>query len=98
MPVFIAFCDKKQFHYLLNQVNVGDFEELFIASIRDDCIQDRLIGFSVHTISSMVKDGISDVSISVNFFENEMIISLLKSNEKSEVIFDKEKILSIFKM
>lgn len=92
---FLVACNKEELLCLLNQVNIDDFEEMFIASINNDIIPDELICSLDHTANSMVKDGVSDVSISISFPENQMLISL--SKEKYEAMSIKEIIYNIFR-
>lgn len=73
---------------------MNDFEGVFIASINNSIIPNELICSLAHTASSMVKDGVSDISLSINFSENQMVISFAK--EKYEVMSIKDKICSIF--
>ena len=94
VPRFSAACDKMKLSCLFNQVDVNDFEGVFIASIDDRVIADELVCSIANTANSMVKCGTSDISISINFPENQMIISFAK--EKYEVQSIKEKICSIF--
>lgn len=94
VPRFSASCNKMELHCLFNQVNVNDFEGAFVASINNGIIPNELICSVAHTASSMVKRGISDISLSINFPENQMVISFTK--EKYEVMSIKNKICSIF--
>ena len=93
VPRFSASCNKTELHCLFNQVNVNDFEGAFIASINNGIIPNELICSIAHTASSMVKCGMSDISLSINFHENQMVISFAK--EKYEVMSIKDKICSI---
>ena len=93
VPRFSASCNKTELHCLFNQVNVNDFEGAFIASINNGIIPNELICSIAHTASSMVKCGMSDISLSINFRENQMVISFAK--EKYEVMSIKDKICSI---
>jgi len=81
-------------HCLLNRVNMDDFEGMFIASINNAIIPEEFICSLDHTANFMVKNGVSDISISINFPENQMVISF--SKEKYEVMSIKDKICSIF--
>lgn len=94
VPRFSAACDKMKLSCLFNQIDVNDFEGMFIASIDDRVIADELVCSIANTANSMVKCGTSDISISINFPENQMIISFAKG--KYEVQSIKEKICSIF--
>lgn len=94
VPRFSVACNKMELHCLFNRVNVNDFEGVFIASINNSIIPNELICSLAHTASSMVKDGVSDISLSINFSENQMVISFAK--EKYEVMSIKDKICSIF--
>ena len=91
---FTVVCKKTELLCLLNRTNMDDFEGMFIASISNDFILDKFICSLDHTVRSMVKDGISDISISINFPENQIVISLLK--EKYAVMSIKDKLCSIF--
>lgn len=93
VPRFSAACDKMELQCLLNQVNVNDFEGAFIASINNSIIPNELICSIAHTANSMVKCGMSDMSLSINFPENQMVISF--SEEKYEEMSIKDKICSI---
>ena len=95
VPRFSVVCNKMELHCLLNRVNMDNFEGMFIASINNDIIPEEFICSLDHTANSMVKNGISDISISINFPENQMVISL--SKEKYEVMSIKDKICSIFR-
>ena len=94
VPRFLACCYKMELCCLLSQVNIDDLEGIFIASVNNDIIPDEVICSLDHTASSMVKDGISDISVSIHFPENEMVISL--SKEQYKVMSIKDKIYSIF--
>ena len=94
VPRFSAACNKVELHCLFNQVNVNDFEGAFIASINNKIIPNELICSIAYIASSMVKCGMSDISLSINFPENQMVISFTK--EKYEVMSIKDKICSIF--
>ena len=94
VPRFSAACDKMKLSCLFNQIDVNDFEGMFIVSIDDRVIADELVCSIANTANSMVKCGTSDISISINFPENQMIISFAKG--KYEVQSIKEKIYSIF--
>lgn len=94
VPRFLVACNKMELHCLLDRVNMDDFEGMFIASINNDIIPEEFICSFDHAASSMVKNGISDISVSIIFPENEMVISL--SKEKYEVRSMKDKICSIF--
>ena len=94
VPRFSVVCNKMELHRLFNQVNVNDFEGAFIASINNSIIPNELVCSIAHTASSMVKRGLSDISLSINFPENQMVISFTK--EKYEVMSIKDKIYSIF--
>lgn len=74
----IAVCNKTELGFLLNRTNIDNFEGLFIASMHNDIIADDLTYSLECTASSMVKDGISDISISIDFPENQIVLSLLK--------------------
>ena len=94
VPRFSATCNKMELYCLFNQVNVNDFEGAFIASINNSIVPNELICSIAHTASSMVKCGMSDISLSINFLENQMVISFTK--EKYEVMSIKDRIYSIF--
>lgn len=94
VPRFLATCNKMELYCLLNRVNLDDFEGMFIAGINNKIIPEEFICSFYHTANSMVKNGMSDISISINFSENQMEISL--SKEKYEVRSVKDKIYNIF--
>lgn len=94
VPRFLAICDKTELRCLFNRVNVNDFEGMFIASITNSIIPNELISSLANTATSMVKNRISDMSISINFLENQMVITFTKG--KFEVMSIKDKIHSIF--
>ena len=93
VPRFSAACNKTELHYLLSQVDVSVFEGMFIADINNSVISNELICSIDHTASSMVKCGMSDISLSIHFPENQMVISFAK--EKYEEMSIKDKISSI---
>ena len=95
VPRFSTACSKMELHYLFNQVNVNGFEGAFIASINNSIIPNELICSITPIASSMVKCGISDISLSINFSENQMVISFAK--EKYEEVYIIEKVRSIFR-
>lgn len=94
VPRFSVACNKTELYCLLNQVDIENFEGMFIASINNDIILEELICSLDHTASSMVKNGMSDISVSIHFPENQMVISL--SKEKYEDMSIKNKFHSIF--
>lgn len=94
VPRFSAACSKMELRCLLSRVNMDNLEGMFIANVNHDIIPDEFLCSLDRTASSVVKDGISDISISIYFPENEMVISLAK--EKYEVLSIKDKIRSIF--
>ena len=94
VPRFLVVCNKMELHCLLNRVSMDDLEGMFIASINNDIIPEEFICSLDRTANSLVKNGISDLSFSINFLENQMVISL--SKEKYEVMSIKDKIYSIF--
>lgn len=94
VPRFSAACNKLELHCLFKQVNVNNFEGAFIASISNSIVPNELICSIANTASSIVKCGISDISLSINFLENQMIVSFAK--EKYKEISIKDKIFSIF--
>ena len=94
VPRFSAACNKMELYCLFNQVNVNGFEGAFIASINNSIIPNELICSVAHIASSMVKCGMSDISLSINFPENQMVISFAR--EKYEEVSIKDKIYSIF--
>ena len=94
VPRFSAACSKKELYCLFSQVNVNDFEGAFIASVNNSVVPDELIRSIADAASSMVKRGMSDISLSINFSENQMVISFAK--EKYEEMSIKDKICRIF--
>lgn len=94
VPRFSAICNKTELRCLLEQFDVNDFDGAFIASINNTVISNKLIYSIANIASSMVKSGASDVSIFIDFSENQMVLSFLK--EKHDAISVKYKIRSIF--
>ena len=94
VPRFSAACNKTELQCLLNRVNVNDFEGMFLASTINSIIPNELISALADSANSVVKDGISDISISINFPENQMVITFTK--EKYELMSIKDKIRFIF--
>lgn len=94
VPRFLVACNKNELRCLLNRVNVNDFEGMFIASTIYSVIPNELISALASFANSVVKDGISDISISINFPENEMVVTTNK--EKYELISIKDKIRCVF--
>lgn len=88
-------CSITELQRLLCRANMDDFEGLFIASINENIISDEFMHSLDYAASSMVKNGISDISITINFAENQMVISLI--NGKYARGYIKDKICSIFK-
>ena len=78
VPRFSAACNKIELHRLFSQVNVNNFEGAFIASVNSSVIPNELIRSIVDAASSMVKRGMSDISLSINFSENQMVISFVR--------------------
>ncbi len=89
VPRFSAVCNKMELYCLFSQANVNDFEGAFIADINSSIIPNDLICSIAHTANSMVKCGMADISLSINFPEKQMIISFTK--EKYEEILLKIK-------
>ena len=94
VPRFSVACNKTELRCLLNRVNVEEFEGMFIASTINSVISNELISALVDCANSAVKDGISDISISINVPENQMVITFAK--EKYELTSIKDKIRCIF--
>ena len=93
-PRFSAVCNKMDMHYLLEAVNVNDIEGAFIADINNSAASSELVYSIADMARFMVKRGMSDISLSINFPENQMVISLDK--KKYDVKFIKDKAYSIF--
>ena len=94
IPRFSAICNKTELRCLLNRVNVKDFEGMFIANIINSVIPDELISNLADFANLVVKNGISDMSFSINFPENQMVITFTKG--KYELISMKNKISCVF--
>lgn len=90
VPRFSAVCSKAELHSLFCRAEANDFDGVFIAGINKSVTPNEFIA---HTANAMEKDGISDVSISVNFPENQMVLSFLR--KKYDVGSVKEKIRSM---
>lgn len=90
----ILVCNKTELFCLINKVKIADFDGLFVASMNKDIVLDQFIHSLEYMASSMVKNEISDISLSINFLENEMVVSLNKTKYKVKSI--KDIISSIF--
>lgn len=93
IPRFSVTCEKMELRYLLNQVNIDNLEGMFIAGINGDIIPEEIICSLDRIANSIVKNGISDISVSIDFPENQVDISL--SKEKYDVKSVKDRIRSI---
>ena len=85
---FIAICNKKELSLIFKHTDIHDLEGLFIADFNKDVIFKEVVPSLENIASSMVKKNIADISLSVNFTENEMIISLSKSRYSVSLIKD----------
>lgn len=94
IPRFLAACEKTELHCLLDQVDTDRLEGMFIASINGDTSSEEFICNLDHITNSIVKNRMSDISLSIEFPENQMVITL--SKEKYEMMSIKDKICSIF--
>lgn len=94
IPKISAVCEKMELHYLLNRVNIDNLEGMFIADINGDIIPEEIICSLERIANSIVKNGISDISVSIDFSENQVDIAL--SKEKYDVTSVKDRICSIF--
>ena len=56
----------------------ANFEGAFIASVNSSVIPNELIRSIADAASSLVKRGMSDISLSINFSENQMVISFVR--------------------
>lgn len=88
-PTFSAVCDKPALCCLLNRVNANNFEGMFIANIISSIAPDRLISSLAYSAGSAVKDGISDMSISIIFPENQLDIAFTKGKYEPKSVKDK---------
>ena len=91
---FSAVCNKKDLICLIKQVNVKNLSGMFMANVNNDIITDEFIYAFDRIAGDVVKDGMSDVSISIDFPENQIVISLSKEKYMSMSI--KEKICNMF--
>lgn len=91
---FIMVCNKTELLYLFNQIDINAMEGLFIGTIEKDVVSDAFMHSLEYKAGSIVQLGISDIAVSINFSENQMVLSL--SKEKNAVISIKNKIRSIF--
>lgn len=94
IPRFSVACKKMELRYLLNQVNIDNLEGMFIAGINDDIIPEDIICSLDRIANSIVKNGISDISVSIDFPENQVDIAF--SKEKYDVKSVKDRIRKIF--
>lgn len=93
-PRFSAICNKTELRCLLNQVNMKDFEGMFVANIINSVIPNELMSTLADFANLVVKNGISDMSFSINFPENQMVITFTKG--KYELMSIKNKIRCVF--
>ena len=56
----------------------SNVRQTFIASVNNGVTPDELICSIADVASSMVKRGMSDISLSINFSENQMVISFVR--------------------
>ena len=91
---FSAVCNKNDLICLIKQVNVKNLSGMFTANVNNDIITDEFIYAFDRIAGDVVKDGMSDVSISIDFPENQIVISLSKEKYMSMSI--KEKICNMF--
>lgn len=94
VPRFSAVCNKVELCSAFAQVHVNDLEGAFIAHINDMAETKDLLESVVYIASTMVKQGQSDISFSINFPENQMVLSFAKGNY--EVTSMKDKIYRMF--
>lgn len=87
-------CTKRDLLSLLHQVDIAELDDLFVASVKDDAISDDFMHSLEHSASAIVRTGISDISVSVVFPENEMVISFSKA--KYAVKSMKDELCNIF--
>ena len=90
----IIACSIMDLFCLLRKVTVNAIEGMFIANINADSISDERMNSLEEKASRVVKDKISGMSLSINFPENEMIVSLVGS--KNEVASMKDEIYRIW--
>lgn len=93
-PRFMAICSKAELCRLLDKINTNELDGLFIADVSNSHISNELDA-AAYTASSMVKRGASDISLEIDFPENQMVISFAKGKYHEASI--KDKICSIFK-
>ena len=95
IPKFVAVCSKAKLHCFHSRIHIDDCEGIFMASINNDIELDELVCSVEYTASCMVKNGISDISFSMNIPENQLIISF--SKEKYDAAFMRGRVCSIFR-
>ena len=91
---FTMICNKELLIRFVKLVNIENCDGMFIANVKNDVISDKFFNSIIHEATYMVKNLMSDISISINFPENQMIISL--SKEKYEIMSIKDRINHIF--
>ncbi len=94
IPRFSLVCSKTELRCLLKQIDLDNFEGMFMASVNNNIMPKAVIYSLGHTANTIVQNGISDISISINFLESEMVISLSKG--KYEAMSIKDKICSFW--
>lgn len=87
---FIMVCSKAELLLLLKQTNMNCIEGIFVANINKEIVLSEYMQSLEYTTNSMVKKGSFDISISINFPENQMVISSRKG--KYNVAYIKETI------
>lgn len=92
---FILKCTKKELIETFKQIDLDDIEEIFIIEIKKESIPNEEIKYLENYANSMIKKGVSNISIVIIFSENEIEISLSKEIYPLKNI--KENIKDIFK-
>lgn len=84
----LLICKKTELFCLLKQINLDDVDGLFVTNPENEStyISDELINTIKYKVCTIVRDGFSDISISINFAENEMVISLQKKKFITETV------------
>lgn len=91
----IVICDKSNLLYLLGKTTSLDVDGMFIADGHSNTVTDELIYSLEYNASRMVKKGNADMSFSIDFLENQMIVSIRNGKHTLQSI--KDKIYSAFR-
>ena len=91
----IVICDKTIFLKLLTKLNISDLEAIYVAGgLHDNDVSDEIIHTVQTTPALMVAKNLADITLFINFDENEMTISVPKIEYAAEAV--KKYLLEVF--